>query len=108
MGGSSAGSYLGDPTSHIPSHCTVIILFKSVPVHKLLQCFKSYILSLRVVPTWKQFFLAIAPVRWRCGEMVNGRSSIAVPYPYDVEFLCAFPDCEKFFGKKTFMEMTHS
>ena len=26
--GSSAGSYLADPTSPIPSHCAVIILFK--------------------------------------------------------------------------------
>ena len=32
-GGSSAGSYLADPTSPIPSHCAVIILFQSVPVH---------------------------------------------------------------------------
>ena len=34
-GGSSAGSYLADPTSPIPSHYAVIILFKSVPVHQL-------------------------------------------------------------------------
>ena len=34
-GGSSAGSYLADPTSPIPSQCAVIILFKSVPVHQL-------------------------------------------------------------------------
>ena len=33
--GSSAGSYLADPTSPIPSHCAVIILFKSVLVHQL-------------------------------------------------------------------------
>ena len=26
-------SYLADPTSPIPSHCDVIIVFKSVPVH---------------------------------------------------------------------------
>ena len=31
-----AGSYLTDPTSPIPFHCTVIILYKSVPVHQLL------------------------------------------------------------------------
>ena len=36
MGESSAGSYLADPTSPIPSHCAVIILFKSVAVHQLL------------------------------------------------------------------------
>ena len=30
-GGSSAGSYLDDPTSPIPSHCAVIILFKQCP-----------------------------------------------------------------------------
>ena len=34
-GGSSASSYLADPTSPIPSHCAVMILFKSVPVHQL-------------------------------------------------------------------------
>ena len=34
-GGSSAGSYLADPTSPIPLHCAVIILFQSVPVHQL-------------------------------------------------------------------------
>ena len=34
-GGSSASSYLADPTSPIPSHCAVIILFQSVPVHQL-------------------------------------------------------------------------
>ena len=27
-GGSRAGSFLADPTSPIPSHCAVIILFK--------------------------------------------------------------------------------
>ena len=30
-GGSSAGSYLADTTSHIPSHCAVIIVFKKCP-----------------------------------------------------------------------------
>ena len=34
-GGSSAGSYLADPTSPIPSHWAVIILFQSVTVHQL-------------------------------------------------------------------------
>ena len=34
-GGSSAGSYLADPTSPIPSHCAVITLFQSVSVHQL-------------------------------------------------------------------------
>ena len=43
MGGSSAGLYLADPTSPIPSHCAVIILFKSVPVHQL-----SWLALLRV------------------------------------------------------------
>ena len=32
---SYTGSYLADPTSPIPSHCAVIILFQSVPVHQL-------------------------------------------------------------------------
>ena len=30
-GGSSAGSYLADPTFPIPSHCAVIILFEKCP-----------------------------------------------------------------------------
>ena len=34
-GGSNAGSYLADPASPIPSHCAVITLFQSVPVHQL-------------------------------------------------------------------------
>ena len=34
-GGSSAGSYLADPTSPIPFHYAVITLFKSVSVHQL-------------------------------------------------------------------------
>ena len=44
-GGSSAGSYLADPTSPIPSHCAVIILPKGVPVHQLCvtSTFKSYV-----------------------------------------------------------------
>ena len=33
-GGSSAGLYLANPTSPIPSHCAVIILFKSLLVHQ--------------------------------------------------------------------------
>ena len=35
-GRSSAGSYLAAPTSLISFHRTVIIVFKSVPVHQLL------------------------------------------------------------------------
>ena len=34
-GGCSAGLYLTNPTSPIPSHYTVIIMIKSVPVHQL-------------------------------------------------------------------------
>ena len=36
-GGSSAGSYLADPTFPMPLHCAVINLFKSVSVHQLLR-----------------------------------------------------------------------
>ena len=52
-GGSSAGSYLADPTSPSPSHCAVIILFKikcpsaSIVVSSTLrvkQCTFSFIL----------------------------------------------------------------
>ena len=36
-GGSSAGSYLTDPTSPMPSHCAVIIQFKIVSVHQFVM-----------------------------------------------------------------------
>ena len=48
-GGSSAGSYLADPTSPIPSHCAVIILFQSVAVHQL-----SW-LALQELNKWNSF-----------------------------------------------------
>ena len=35
MGGSSAGSYLADPTSPILCHCIAITLFKSVALHQV-------------------------------------------------------------------------
>ena len=35
-GGSSAGSYLTNPASSIPSHCAVIVFFESVPMHQFL------------------------------------------------------------------------
>ena len=47
-GGSSAGSYLADPTSPIPSHCVAIILFQSVPVHQL------SLLALQELKKWDQ------------------------------------------------------
>ena len=54
--GSSAGSYLADPTSPIPSHCAVITLFKSVPVHQLswlaLQELWMWIIMGSFVPMW--------------------------------------------------------
>ena len=47
QGGSSAGSYLVDPTSPIPSHCAVIILFQSVP-----HCAKKPVTTMLTYP-WK-------------------------------------------------------
>ena len=44
-GGCSADSYLADPTSPIPSHYAVITLFKTVPVHRYINC-RSWILYL--------------------------------------------------------------
>ena len=35
-GGSSAGSYLADPTSPIPSHCASVVLTSTLRVNKLL------------------------------------------------------------------------
>ena len=32
-GGSSAGSYLADPTSHIPSHCAPIVVTSTLRVN---------------------------------------------------------------------------
>ena len=46
-GASSASSYLTDPTSPIPSHCAVVILCKSVPVHQLSWLAIQEIISVR-------------------------------------------------------------
>ena len=49
-GGCSAGSYLVNPTSPIPSHCAVVIvLFKSVPVHQL-----SWLALWRII--WYEYY----------------------------------------------------
>ena len=37
-GGSSAGSYLADPTSPIPSHCASIVATSTVRVEAMLYC----------------------------------------------------------------------
>ena len=67
-GESSASSYLADPTSHIPSHCTVIILFNSVPVHQLLW-----------LALWEEFSCNsnAALVFWQC------QLSVETPPPLD-------------------------
>ena len=58
-GGSSAGSYLADPTSPIPLHCAVIILVQSVPVHQLsrLKCVSTRPRSsdCTLISPWKFF-----------------------------------------------------
>ena len=42
-GGSSAGSYLADPTSPIPSHCASIVATSTVRVNSVLWfCFHQY------------------------------------------------------------------
>ena len=42
-GGSSAGLYLADPTSSIPSHCASIVVTSTVRVNKLAQMNLWYI-----------------------------------------------------------------
>ena len=40
-GGSSAGSYLGDPTSLIPSHCASIVAASTLRVNQVnVSCFR--------------------------------------------------------------------
>ena len=41
-GGSSAGSYLADPTSPIPSHCTSIVVTSTVRVTFMSRCRWSF------------------------------------------------------------------
>ena len=41
-GGSSAGSYLADPTSPIPSHCASIVMTSTVRVNHHSLCFQLY------------------------------------------------------------------
>ena len=44
-GGSSAGSYLVDPTFPIPSHCAESILLRSVPAHQLPSLVLEFIMA---------------------------------------------------------------
>ena len=56
-GGSSAGSYLADPTSPIPSHCAVFILFqKKCPSASIIvtSTFKDETLLLCVLQEFKK------------------------------------------------------
>ena len=41
-GGSSAGSYLADPTSPIPSHCASIVVTSTLRVNKVLHELKKH------------------------------------------------------------------
>ena len=59
-GGSSAGSYLADPTSPIPSHCAVIILFQSGPSAAIVatstvrvnMIFREQLWDISCIPLW--------------------------------------------------------
>ena len=42
-GGSSAGSYLADPTSPIPSHCASIVATSTLRVSLVAQCLTLHI-----------------------------------------------------------------
>ena len=53
-GGSSAGSYLADPTSPIPSHCASIVATSTLRV-KEWEWKKSW--SMIVFPHWQVIFL---------------------------------------------------
>ena len=53
-GGSSAGSYLTDPTSPIPSHCASIVVTSTLRVNSYF--FQSILVLHNVSPCWSTFF----------------------------------------------------
>ena len=61
-GGSSAGSYLADPTSPIPSHCASIVATNTVRVNRLL----IYVTHCFLVLDWSWYWRC-----WRCGHMAG-------------------------------------
>ena len=68
-GGSSAGLYLANPTSPIPSHWTVLILFKSVPVHQL-SWLALQVTWLCVTSAWSQIWSVVISVK-SCPKLWN-------------------------------------
>ena len=66
-GGSSAVSYLADPTSPIPSHCASIVATSTLRVKKIfwffLQVFSAAVLRVEQITTVNM----AATVRWTCG-----------------------------------------
>ena len=71
LGHGGSTSYLADPTSPIPSHCAVTILFQSVAVHQL---------------SW----LALKPLCSGMGEVVPARK--CWPYfPHPLALCCDYP-----------------
>ena len=61
-GGSSAGSYLADPTSPIPSHCASIVVTNTLRVNQL----PIFLLSLKKLVALKLMYLCC---RFVGGEM---------------------------------------
>ena len=75
-GGSSAGSYLADPTSPIPSHCASIVVTSTVRVNQ------AHITSLVIVSKnspWSDFFSYIG-MFWHIKHVINwvGGKSVAM------------------------------
>ena len=54
-GGSSADSYLTDPTSPIPSHCASIVVTSTLRVNSLISVFPEIIPWFHVIPFLKYF-----------------------------------------------------
>ena len=89
-GGSSAGSHLADPTFPIPSHCAVIILFQSVPVHQLsrLALKELNFLSQRNSRGMENPCDAL---KFRTEERIQCTQSNKVKYTSRTDFLLALP-----------------
>ena len=56
MGGSSAGSYLADPTSPIPSHCASIVVTSTLRVYCTLVCLQRFVCAVLFWPYYTENF----------------------------------------------------
>ena len=80
-GGSSAGSYLADPTSPIPSHCASIVVTSTVRVNMLLSRYMITYVNNALMPEASIYNMAPINSLW---------SLVLLSVEKEIMFLVAF------------------